>query len=100
MNLQVRLNKEEISLIKEIIFKYFGKSQIYIFGSRTDLSKKGGDIDLFVIPKKRDNLFEKRLKAKIELEDRLLIPVDIVIHKEFNLEIEKEAKKGINICVE
>jgi predicted nucleotidyltransferase len=97
---KLRLNKFEIETIKKIIFKYFGKSEIYIFGSRLDLSKKGGDIDIYVVPKNKDNLYEKRINAKMELEEKLLIPVDIVIHKDYNFEIEKKAKKGINICVE
>lgn len=97
---KLRLNEFEIETIKKIIIKYFGKSEIYIFGSRLDLSKKGGDIDIYVVPKNRDNLYEKRINAKMELEEKLLIPVDIVIHKNYNFEIEKKAKKGINICAE
>jgi len=100
MNLQVRLNKENIDIIKNIVLKTFGKSEIYIFGSRIDMNKKGGDIDIFIIPENRDNLFDKKIKTKMELEERLLIPIDIVIHKNFDYEIEKQALKGYKICAE
>ncbi|ACM92674.1 conserved hypothetical protein [Nautilia profundicola AmH] len=97
MNTQIRLNPEEIKIIKNMINKIFGKSDIYIFGSRTDLSKKGGDVDIFVIPQNYENIYEKRIKAKINLKDALFRNVDIVIHKDFNNLIEKEALKGIKI---
>ena len=56
----MRLTQEEIKKIKEVIFKIFGKSRIYVFGSRTDDKAKGGDIDIFVIPENRENLFKKK----------------------------------------
>ena len=59
----MRLTQEEIKKIKEVIFKVFGKSRIFIFGSRIDDSAKGGDIDIFVIPENRENLFKKKLKS-------------------------------------
>jgi predicted nucleotidyltransferase len=95
--MQIRLNPEEIKIIKNTVNEVFGNSDIYIFGSRTDLSKKGGDVDIFVIPQNYENLYEKRIKAKILLKDALLRNVDIVIHKDFNSLIEKEALKGVKI---
>jgi len=45
----MRLSKSEISIIKLVACEVWGaKTMIYLFGSRTDDSKKGGDIDLFV----------------------------------------------------
>jgi len=55
--------------------------------------KKGGDIDLFLIPKHRENLFEKKIKALAKLERVLHKPVDIVLHKNFNRAIEQEVLK-------
>ena len=74
----------------------FEESEIYIFGSRIR-EKKGGDIDIFVIPKNIQNLFKKKIKASAKLELLLYKPVDIVVHYDFNREIEKEAIKGIKI---
>ena len=93
--LSVRLNKEEIAIIKKTIFAIFGESQIYLFGSRTDADKRGGDIDLFIIPKNQDNLLDKRLLAAAKLEEVLHKPVDIVVHKDFSRYIEQEALKGV-----
>ena len=93
----MRLTQEEIKKIKEVIFKIFGKSRIYVFGSRTDDKAKGGDIDIFVIPENREDLFKKKLKASVELEGIFYLPVDIVVHYDFNRLIEKEALKGIEI---
>ena len=89
----MRLENFEIEVIKKVILEIFGESEIRIFGSRLK-NKKGGDIDIFVIPKNRDNLFRKRIKASAKLENLLFKPVDIVVHYDFNREIEKEALKG------
>ena len=95
--MQIRLEKEEIKIIKNVITKVFGESDIYIFGSRIKLEKKGGDVDIFVIPKNYDDLFEKRLKTVILLKEKLLRNIDIVIHQDFDNLIEQEALKGIKI---
>jgi predicted nucleotidyltransferase len=92
----MRLSKNQVEIIKQVVFDIFGESEIYLFGSRVDDSKRGGDIDLFVIPKSRDgNLFEKKVKASVKLENLLELPVDLIVHYDFDLLIEKEALKGI-----
>lgn len=47
----MRLKAEQIDFIKKSIFKYLPSSSIYLFGSRVDDNKKGGDIDILVIGK-------------------------------------------------
>ena len=45
----MRLSIEESKMIRDSAVKYFGKnSKIYLFGSRTDDKKKGGDIDIYI----------------------------------------------------
>ncbi|HHH54374.1 MAG TPA: DUF1016 family protein, partial [Bacteroidetes bacterium] len=83
--------------IQKIIKKYFGESQIYLFGSRLKQELKGGDIDIFIIPQNRDNLTQKSAKTKFWLEESLFKPIDILVHQNFDREIEKEALKGIKI---
>jgi len=90
----MRLKEKEIAIIKRVILDIFNDAKIYLFGSRLDDSKKGGDIDLFIITKDTTNLFEKKVKALARLKMQLFKPVDIVIHKDFNRLIEQEAIKG------
>ena len=41
----MRLNEKEITAIKKAVQKNFGKdTSVYLFGSRTDDAKRGGDI--------------------------------------------------------
>jgi predicted nucleotidyltransferase len=59
----MRLSKSEITIIKRVACDVWGaKTIIYLFGSRTDDSKKGGDIDLFV------DLEDEREPQKIMLQ--------------------------------
>lgn len=46
----VRLRPEEIAAVKRIIAEHFGpEAEVRVFGSRADLSKRGGDLDLHVV---------------------------------------------------
>ncbi|QKE28129.1 nucleotidyltransferase domain-containing protein [Arcobacter acticola] len=93
----MRLSTNEINLIKNKVNIIFGETIIYLFGSRIDDGKKGGDIDLYIISEVNEDLFKKKIKLKTILEDLLFKPVDIVIAKDENRLIEKEAMKGIRI---
>ncbi len=44
----MRLAPRIQNILKNAIFKSFGDVHVYLFGSRVDDSKKGGDIDLAV----------------------------------------------------
>jgi len=44
----MRLSKKVIHTLQDNITKSFGNVNIYLFGSRIDDSKKGGDIDLAI----------------------------------------------------
>jgi len=96
MKKSLRLNTEEIVIIKNDINSLFKECEIYIFGSQTDLEKQGGDIDIFVISKNRVS-FRDRALLQANLEDKLLKKVDLIISKDLNRDIEKEALKGIKI---
>ena len=47
--LKVRLREREVLTIKKAITEFDPEAEIFIFGSRADLSKKGGDIDILVL---------------------------------------------------
>jgi predicted nucleotidyltransferase len=93
----LRLSIKEIDIIKNKVKTIFGETIIYLFGSRVDDDKRGGDIDLYIISKTKNNLFKKKIKLKTVLEDLLFKPVDIVISKDKNRLIEKEAIRGIKL---
>ena len=59
----MRLQKRIIDMIKQSIFDSFGDVDIYLFGSRVDDSKKGGDIDIAVDTDISRTVFRKN-KAK------------------------------------
>jgi len=47
----VRLSAEEIDILKSKLKELSAEAKLYLFGSRTDETKKGGDIDLLVVSK-------------------------------------------------
>jgi predicted nucleotidyltransferase len=55
----MRLQKEEVILLKKTLASLSNKAQLYLFGSRVDDTKKGGDIDLLIIS---DELTKKDLR--------------------------------------
>ena len=87
----MRLTSKEIDIIKNKVETIFSKSVIYLFGSRVYDDKKGGDIDLYIVPQDKQDNFSKKLRLKSVLEDLLFKPVDIVIAKDETRVIEQEA---------
>ena len=47
----MRLYKEEIKVLKDKLKTISFNAQLYLFGSRVDDTKKGGDIDLLIVSK-------------------------------------------------
>ena len=98
----MRLTEFEINAIKNTFNDIFVDGKIYLFGSRVDDTKKGGDIDLFIKlnyqldAKERLN---KKRQFRIILEDHIgEQKIDIIISKDTNRLIEQEAiKNGIEL---
>lgn len=64
----MRLTTDEVKIIKNTILKHITDANIMLFGSRTDDSKKGGDIDIFVETKKKITLKDKiKVLAQMEI---------------------------------
>jgi len=93
----LRLSNREVEIIQEKTFNIFGDAVIYLFGSRIDDTKQGGDVDLYIIPQITDDIFMKKMQIKTILEDLLYKPVDIIIAKNEDRLIEKEALKGLKL---
>ena len=97
---RVRLSDYEISAIKETAEEVFGKgTKVFLFGSRVDPTKRGGDIDLYIIPRKRDNLFDRELKFKSKLQLKIgERKIDVVISRDPKRAIEKVAlENGVEL---
>jgi len=45
----MRLSKDKIENLKSSISEFLPNMRIYLFGSRVDDSKKGGDIDILIL---------------------------------------------------
>jgi len=65
----MRLRPDEIKAIKEIIQSFDSEAKIWLYGSRTDDSKRGGDIDLLIFSKKIN--FSDKLKIKSQLYPKI-----------------------------
>lgn len=69
----MRLLKSDIETIKQVAFEIWGKQAlVYLFGSRTDDTRKGGDIDLYIQLNKeyspRETMIQKaEFLAKLDL---------------------------------
>ena len=64
----MRLNKKDIQSIGRVAKEIYGEGvEVYLFGSRTDNEKRGGDIDLLV----RTTSEKKGVLARIRMIARL-----------------------------
>jgi predicted nucleotidyltransferase len=59
--MSVRLPKAQTRFLKSAIQNIIKDADVYIFGSRADQSKKGGDIDVLVLADRKLKLAEKIL---------------------------------------
>lgn len=95
----MRLSKQYVGVIKKYFKQFFVEGDIFLFGSRTDDSKRGGDIDLYLVLLDHHDLFQKKIKflsrVKRELGEQ---KIDIVFNKDQSRLIEQEAIKwGIKL---
>lgn len=77
----MRLDVEEIKVIKSSVQAFDPFARIFLFGSRTDDTAKGGDIDLLILS---PNLtFEDKIRIKANIFKRLEEQkIDIVIARD------------------
>lgn len=102
---KIRISHEHLSFIKDSFARNFLKGdKLWIFGSRVNLLKKGGDIDLYVETnsKSLDEAIKMKQKFYIELqmnlgEQKIDIVLDI-LNSPHDLKIHEIAKnEGVRI---
>jgi len=88
----MRLTDFEANTIKQSACEVFGaKTQVFLFGSRTDDTKKGGDIDLYIKAETGKDLKHK-IKFLLLLEQKIgEQKVDVVFAENESRAIEQQA---------
>jgi len=96
----MRLKETEITNIKDLFVKVFGHGELYLFGSRVDDSKRGGDIDLYIVTDSKDNLSLKKINFIVLLKKAIdEQKIDVVIDRGKNRLIDNIAKStGVLLC--
>ncbi len=68
----MRLNPNQIEIIRLASQEAFGPgAQVFLFGSRVDDNKHGGDVDLLIHPDKDDHLLTRKIRFLGLLERQL-----------------------------
>ncbi|MDQ7073710.1 MAG: nucleotidyltransferase domain-containing protein [Gammaproteobacteria bacterium] len=90
----MRLTQKQIEAIKSNFNNVFGRGKIFLFGSRTDDSKRGGDIDLYIVADEHENLVEKKVKFLVMLKREIgQQKIDVVLNYDQNRLIEVNARR-------
>ncbi len=93
----MRLSDKEILLIKESIKEFDYEAKVYLYGSRVDDNKKGGDIDLIIISDKIDKKKLSKIRWKI-FEEIGVQKIDFLLTKKIDTPFKKIAfKKALRL---
>lgn len=77
----MRLTPEQAELIRCRVRRHLGaQARIWLFGSRVDDHRRGGDVDLYVEPQTPASLVEG-LRCRGALADELDLAVDLIIQQ-------------------
>jgi predicted nucleotidyltransferase len=97
----MRLHKKEQQLIIETLKNSISDAVIYLFGSRADENRRGGDIDLFLLTNNDVSLKDK-IDLLVQLEcNGIERKVDLIIQSpnQKRERLYKEVlQKGIRLC--
>ena len=76
----MRLSRSQQQCIREATEQFFGPNvKVWLFGSRVDDQRRGGDVDLYVEAAPVDNVLTY-LRCKLAIEDGLDLPVDLLVN--------------------
>ncbi len=68
----MRLKPHEREKTKDIARQFFGSdARVWLFGSRVDDTRRGGDIDLYIETSRYSGLLEAKVKALLALQRAL-----------------------------
>jgi predicted nucleotidyltransferase len=74
----MRLNPEQVSVIRESVAREISPdARVWLFGSRIDNGRRGGDVDLYVETDSPELMRE--LRCKMDLEEALDLHVDLIV---------------------
>lgn len=93
----MRLSKTEIEVIRQTIRCLDDQAGIYLFGSRADDAKRGGDIDLLILSEKLSE--SDRGTIRLRLHEKLgEQKIDIVIARDLSAPFVRVAfNEGVRI---
>lgn len=84
----MRLTPEQVQAIRFAASQAFGEdAAVWLFGSRADDQKKGGDIDLLVHPAAQamDHVLMRKINMKVQIEQLIgEQKIDIVVETPFD----------------
>ena len=90
----MRLKESEVEAISKTFVDIFEHGEIYLFGSRTDDTQRGGDIDLYVHSNSKKQLSSKKVDFLVKLKNKIgFQKVDLVIDRGSDRIIDKKAKE-------
>jgi uncharacterized protein len=89
----MRLDEDERKALKYALKDFHG--EVYLFGSRIDNAKRGGDIDILLKPKKRSQSLRLTLDTQRKFFSRCEEDIDVLVYDDtpFCKEILKRAKR-------
>nr|WP_320119046.1 nucleotidyltransferase domain-containing protein [uncultured Marinifilum sp.] len=96
----MRLNRHYIQTIKAEAKQFYGESaKVWLFGSRVDDSKKGGDIDLYI---ETNKIVGIDIKIKFVVRLQMLLgdqKFDVIVNNKQSpeKEIYRIAKEGVEL---
>ncbi|MDQ6995080.1 MAG: hypothetical protein Q9M18_05745 [Mariprofundaceae bacterium] len=91
----------QVDAIEQVFQTVFLHGEVILFGSRVDVQKKGGDIDLFIQPSEpMSDLFERKIQFLVALKNRIgEQKIDLVLAPFASEALKDEINKtGILLC--
>lgn len=91
----MRLSRIEANALTNSLAGF--KGEVYLFGSRADKAKKGGDIDLLLKPYAKTDALSLSLKVKAAFFTLCEEDLDVIVYKKGDLFCEEALKNAKRI---